>query len=76
MVEGQQASATLDLGGLKSFRQMWARLEQLVPQGLPDKLDAKIVYMDGDGDWIMLQPDAWWSVFAGAATKILVSSRC
>jgi hypothetical protein len=76
LVEGQAASASLDLSGCKSFREMWARLEQLVPQGLPDKLDTKIVYMDGDGDWIMLQPDTRWSVFASAASKILVSSRC
>jgi hypothetical protein len=40
------------------------------------QVDARLVYLDADGDWIMSPSDKEWSVFVRAATRLLITSRC
>eukprot|EP00955_Chlamydomonas_euryale_P072290 361353-Chlamydomonas_euryale.AAC.1 len=76
---GGGAARPVDLRRLHSFADLWHALAAALPEGsLPDALDRKLIYMDGDGDWLLAMPDEQWGAFAVAATKILVlvSSNC
>lgn len=65
----------LDLGKIRSYKELWEQLAVLYDGTLPDELDAKIIYLDEDGDWVMVTPDEPWSSVAAAATKVLVTNR-
>jgi hypothetical protein len=76
-VEGSSCSAQeVDLACVKSFKELWMYLRRVFPSGLPDKLDAKLVYLDEDGDWMMVPPEGRWNTFRATATKILISTKC
>jgi hypothetical protein len=64
------------IGRLHSFNDLWSHLEATLPSGcLPDRLDAKLVYMDGDGDWMLVLPDGVWSSFVKNAIRIMVTTE-
>ncbi|EFJ51384.1 hypothetical protein VOLCADRAFT_87615 [Volvox carteri f. nagariensis] len=69
------ASQLLDLGKIRSFKELWTQLAALHDGSLPDEMDSKIIYLDEEGDWIMVTPDEPWSSVAAAATKVLVTNR-
>ncbi|GIL62624.1 hypothetical protein Vafri_16820 [Volvox africanus] len=69
------AAQLLDLGKVRSFKELWTQLASLYDGTLPDEMDSKIIYLDEDGDWIMVTPDEPWSSVAAAATKVLVTNR-
>jgi len=61
----------LNLGRLASFRELWAAL-----QGFRvSRFAARIIYLDADGDWLMVGPDDSWTTFAAAAERILVCGQ-
>ncbi|GIL89841.1 hypothetical protein Vretimale_19277 [Volvox reticuliferus] len=78
-VNGTAATAAppqlLDLGKIRSFKELWTQLASLYDGTLPDEMDLKIIYLDEEGDWIMVTPDEPWSSVAAAATKVLVTNR-
>ena len=64
-------------GRLRNFDDLWRHLDSTVPSGsLPDRIDAKLIYMDADGDWMLVTPDGLfdWALFTQNATKILISN--
>ncbi|GFR50717.1 hypothetical protein Agub_g12974 [Astrephomene gubernaculifera] len=65
----------LDLGKIRTFKELWAQLAALYDGVLPDEMDSKIIYLDEEGDWIMVTPDEPWSSVAAAATKMLITNR-
>ncbi|KAG1657794.1 hypothetical protein FOA52_008184 [Chlamydomonas sp. UWO 241] len=77
IVEGAAVGAAqpVDVGRLHSFAELWCALANALPGTLPDKLDCKLIYMDGEGDWLLVTPDEHWGAFAASVTKILVSSN-
>ncbi|GLC36571.1 hypothetical protein PLESTB_000163100 [Pleodorina starrii] len=69
------AAQFLDLGKVRSFKELWTQLAALYDGVLPDEMDSKLIYLDEEGDWIMVTPDEPWSSVAAAATKVLVTNR-
>ncbi|GLI62239.1 hypothetical protein VaNZ11_004834 [Volvox africanus] len=69
------AAQLLDLGKVRSFKELWTQLASLYDGTLPDEMDSKMIYLDEDGDWIMVTPDEPWSSVAASATKVLVTNR-
>lgn len=73
---GGAGHCRLNLKKLRSFRELWGALRDQLPKHLlPDRLHARIVYLDASGDWVMVGPDDRWGPFAAAATKLMVCNR-
>jgi len=70
-------SATVHLGGLTSFDDLRAAVQAAFAPGLlPPQPQAKLVYLDADGDWMMITRDDHWASFCATARKLLVTDRC
>ena len=68
-------SEYIDLRLVAGWLDLWKRLQQLFPAGcLPDRMKAKLVYMDGAGDWLVVAPDQRWSTFSRTAARVVVCS--
>jgi hypothetical protein len=74
--EGWRASSEyIDLRQIGGWLDLWKRLQQLFPEGsLPERMKAKLVYMDAAGDWLVVAPDQRWSTFSKAAASVVVCS--
>ncbi|GAX84894.1 hypothetical protein CEUSTIGMA_g12315.t1 [Chlamydomonas eustigma] len=65
----------VDMGRLSSFKELWSHLSACLPTGcMPDRLDAKLMYLDKEGDWLLVTPDEHWGAFVKRVNKLLVSS--
>lgn len=42
---------------------------------LPGGAQARLVYQDSDGDWLLLQPEAPWQLFQRTVRKLVISCR-
>ena len=61
---------------MRSFKDLWGHLAAAFPSGhLPNKLDSKLIYLDTEGDWLMVAPDEVWAMFVASATKLLISHK-
>lgn len=71
---GQWSQAKLQLSKVHNFQQLLRQLQDEFPHLLPDRdmLRIKVVYQDGDGDWVMAMPDQRWRSFMEVAKKVLV----
>ena len=76
--DGRRITRDVDLGALDSFKDLWSHLGAVLPPGtMPNRLYAKLVYLDAEGDWLLITPDEAgrdWSSFVCCATKVLVCS--
>lgn len=76
--DGRRITRDVDLGELDSFKGLWCHLVAILPPGtMPNRLYAKLVYLDAEGDWLLITPDEAgrdWSSFVCCATKVLVCS--
>lgn len=66
--------AQIDLARVTSVRDFWAQLSAAFKSELlPDRLQANVIYMDSDGDWLLFAPDQPWSLLVNSARKLLIS---
>ncbi len=66
--------AQVDLARVKSIRDLWTHLSAAFKSELlPDRLQANLIYMDSDGDWLLFAPDQPWALIANSARKLLIS---
>jgi hypothetical protein len=83
----QQGSGSLgltgvvvDLSRLNSFKELWEHLAtafaHTAVSGCLATPEVKLVYMDGEGDWLRVTQDDAWPAFVAAARKLLVSCAC
>lgn len=72
-------SQLVDLRRVHSFSQLWKLLGELFPYcQLPERCrggEAKLVYLDEEGDWVMLTPDEPWASFCASCMQLLVTTR-
>jgi hypothetical protein len=70
----------VDLSRLSSFKELWEHLASALANtsvsGCLAAPDVKLVYMDGEGDWLRVTQDDAWPAFVAAARKLLVSCSC
>lgn len=71
---GPWCQASVELGRLRGWQELWKQLKAEFPSFLPDREWArfKVVYLDSDGDWVLVMQDLKWRAFCEAATKVLV----
>jgi hypothetical protein len=56
-------------------RALWAGLRQDYGQALPNGLSLRLVYEDGEGDFVMLQPDEPWATFLSSVRRVIISCQ-
>ena len=56
-------------------RALWAGLREDYGQALPEGLSLRLVYEDGEGDFVMLQPDEPWATFLSSARRVIISCQ-
>lgn len=64
-------------GKLRSFDELHAAVQNAFAPGLlPAKPKMKLVYLDADGDWMLLTKTDSWAAFCATARRLLVTDRC
>jgi len=71
---GDSGRLTLKLQELASFRELWRKLEAAFPGQLPPRAQARLVFLDDTGDWVMVTADQRWGAFVQGAHKVVVHS--
>ena len=58
---------------LAACRALRDSLREDYGQSLPEGLQLRLVYEDGEGDLVMLQPDEPWPAFLSSARRVIIS---
>ena len=58
---------------LAACRALWDSLREDYGQSLPEGLQLRLVYEDGEGDLGRLQPDEPWPAFLSSARRVIIS---
>jgi len=63
-------------GELHSFDDLRTAVKGAFAPSLLPQPQLKLVYLDAEGDWMLLSKNDTWSTFCATASKLLVTDRC